>query len=568
MRKFSVLTRSTRKNIRNLHQSTPYLHGKSKPILSEVDSQLEPSVPYLGQFTTSGIGRKVYVESYGCQMNFADTEIVYSIMKQAGYGVASTVDDADVVFLNTCAIRDKAEQKIWNRLNELKSSKKKRNSTNPFKVGVLGCMAERLKEQLLESEKMVDLVAGPDAYRDLPRLLSVVDSNKDGKSKAINVMLSQDETYADITPVRTDQNGVSAYISIMRGCNNMCTYCIVPFTRGRERSRPAKTIEQEVRHLSEQGYKEIILLGQNVNSYNDTSESTDTSELSDASIVDGFKTVYKTPKVGVSFTELVSRISKIDPEIRIRFTSPHPKDFPDDLLLLIRDSPNVCKSLHIPAQSGSTTVLERMRRGYTREAYMNLINRVREIIPDVTLSSDFISGFCGETEQDHQDTLSLMREVGYDFAFMFAYSMREKTPAHRKLQDDVPEDVKKQRLAEVIDTFYKGLATKNEKEIGNLHLVLVEGTSRKSDADLAGRSDTNKKVVFSQRMIPDLRFNPPTESIPSPGDYVIVKITSSSGVALIGEPVAITTQSKRQIDLENITNDIKCQNSTNKLHEI
>lgn len=491
-------------------------------------------VPYLDHDPSQyGEGRKVFIESYGCQMNFADTEIVYSILLKSGYAKTENVDEADIIFLNTCAIRDHAEHKIWSRLGQLRAVKQKEKKN--LIVGVLGCMAERLKEQLLEREKLVDLVAGPDAYRDLPRLLTTVEHG----DKALNVILSQDETYADITPVRVNSNGVSAYVSIMRGCNNMCTYCIVPFTRGRERSRPVASIVEEIRQLSQQGFKEVILLGQNVNSYNDMSELQSMDDLKEVEYAKGFKTVYKKPKVGLTFTHLMDQVSQVDPEMRVRFTSPHPKDFPDDLLHLIKERPNLCASLHIPAQSGSTENLERMRRGYTREAYIELIHRIREILPDVTISSDFISGFCGETHHDHLDTISLMELVEYDQAFMFAYSMREKTPAHRRLKDDVPEEIKKQRLAEVIDTFMRILKQKNQKEIGKRYLVLVEGTSKRSPDEWLSRNDGNKKVVFNNSKVPDLKGEGSYEV--GRGDYVLVEIEGTTGMTLTGRPIAKTT---------------------------
>lgn len=455
-------------------------------------------------------------------------------MVKSGFELAKESVDADVIFLNTCAIRENAEQKIWHRLAELKSVKTKRKKSKPLTIGVLGCMAERLKEVLLSSDKGVDVVAGPDAYRDLPSLLTQAKTG----AQVMNVMLSQDETYADVSPVRTNDDGVSAYVSIMRGCNNMCTYCIVPFTRGRERSRPVASIVKEIKELSQQGYKEVVLLGQNVNSYNDTSETT---ELKPAARAEGFETVYRVPQVGLDFTGLVDIISKIDPEIRIRFTSPHPKDFPDSLIDLIASRHNVCKSIHIPAQSGSTQVLEKMRRGYTSEAYLNLIKSIRAKIPDISLSSDFISGFCGETEEDHLMTIDLLKQVEFDEAFMFAYSSRDKTPAARKYVDDVDPEVKSRRLREVIDTFYPVLAKKNEREIGKYHLVLAEKEPRKpsDQKQLKGRSDTNKKVVFNASK-PILNLATGAWKEPAPGDYVIVKVTESTGVTLVGDAIAIT----------------------------
>jgi tRNA-N(6)-(isopentenyl)adenosine-37 thiotransferase enzyme MiaB len=484
--------------------------------------------------------QSVFIESYGCQMNFSDTEIVYSIMNTAGYPTSKTFEEADIIFLNTCAIRENAETKVWNRLDEIRSHRKKNKKLReiPLVVGVLGCMAERLKVKLLESDKLVDIVAGPDAYRDLPNLLQTADSG----SQAINVLLSQDETYADISPVRTNSNGVSAYVSIMRGCNNMCTYCIVPFTRGKERSRPADSIEREVIELSKNGFKEITLLGQNVNSYNDITQ--EGAEFHDAVTVEGFSTVYKAPKVGTDFTALLDRISKVDPNMRIRFTSPHPKDFKDDLLHLIAERPNISNCIHVPAQSGSSSVLERMRRGYTRNAYLDLIKRAREIIPGIALSSDFIAGFCEETEEEHQETLTLMKEVEFDDAFMFAYSLREKTPAHRKFKDDVPEEVKQRRLREIVDLFYSTQNKKNQKELGSIQLVLVEGTSKRSDEELKGRTDSNKKVLIPREHDLPIYHE---DGVPggarkmAPGDYVIVELISCTGVTFKAKPLAITS---------------------------
>eukprot|EP01129_Flabellula_baltica_P002718 TRINITY_DN1254_c0_g1_i1.p1 TRINITY_DN1254_c0_g1~~TRINITY_DN1254_c0_g1_i1.p1 ORF type:complete len:572 (+),score=134.95 TRINITY_DN1254_c0_g1_i1:275-1990(+) len=522
---------------------------------SQVEGELEEvvpnKVPYLDNSGSSQ--RSFFVETYGCQMNVADTEIVNSIMMKSGYNVSENADSADIVFLNTCAIREKAEDKIWQRLNELRKQKIKRRKTNPLTVGVLGCMAERLKTKILESDKLVDIVVGPDAYRDIPNLIADID---DGSVNAINVILSQDETYADITPVRVGSNGVSAFVSIMRGCNNMCTYCIVPFTRGRERSRPATSIENEIRELSALGYREVTLLGQNVNSYNDISSFDDSQELPAVPLPDGFKTVYKRPKMGVNFTELVDRVSQIDPNMRIRFTSPHPKDFPDDLIKLLKERPNVCNSIHIPVQSGSTTVLERMRRGYTREAYLNLIDRIRSISPDITLSSDFISGFCGETEEEHEDTVSLMKQVEYDIAFMFAYSLREKTPAHRKLEDDVPQDVKLRRLQEVNHTFFSIVKEKVKKEIGKEHLVLIENTSNKSESNFVGKTDNNRTVVFPKD--PLLNQLDGTTRVPQKGEYVCVTIKDVQGLTLHGEPHYITDiVTYHQSKTENTTPELK-----------
>jgi len=439
--------------------------------------------------------RTFYIETYGCQMNFADSEIVNSIMVENGMKPTDQPEGADVVFVNTCSIRDNAERKVWDRLKYFRSVKKAVNSD--MVIGVLGCMAERVRERFLEQEKLVDLVVGPDAYRSIPELLSEVN---DGR-KAVNVLLSLEETYADITPVRTTGNGISAFISVMRGCDNMCAFCVVPFTRGRERSRSIDSILEEVKMLSDEGYKEITLLGQNVNSYNDN---------------------------GRRFAELMDRASRINPKMRIRFSTSHPKDFPDDLLHVINNRPNICNYIHIPAQSGNTQVLERMRRPYTREDYLKLIDKMRTIIPGASLSTDIIAGFCGETEDEHQDTLSLLEEVRYDLAYMFAYSERERTLANRKYKDDVPEEIKKRRLNEIIKLQMQIQEENNREEVGKRHLILVEGTSKRSDDQLCGRTDTNKMVVFDKE---DYK----------PGEYVEVEITDSTSATLIGNPIRKTT---------------------------
>ena len=432
--------------------------------------------------------RTFYIETYGCQMNFSDTEIVNSILLDEGMKPVQEAKEADIIFINTCSIRDNAETKVWNRLREFRALKKE----NPdLTVGVLGCMAERIRENIIEKEHLVDLVVGPDAYRDLPQLLARVD---DGR-KAVNVLLSQEETYADITPVRTTGNGVSAFVTIMRGCDNMCAFCVVPFTRGRERSRPVGSILDELNALSSKGYREVTLLGQNVNSYN-----------------------YE----GTDFTRLMDLASQVDPEMRIRFSSPHPKDFPEPLLDLISERPNLCNYIHIPAQSGSDTVLERMRRPYTREQYLELVGKMRKIIPGVSLSTDIIAGFCDETEQEHEDTMSLMEKVRYDLAYMFAYSERERTLAHRRFEDNVPEKVKKRRLTEIIEQQMNIQEERNREEIGQRHLVLVEGTSKRSEQQLCGRTDTNKMVIFDRE---DYRK----------GEYVEVEITDCTSATLFGD---------------------------------
>ena len=427
-------------------------------------------------------------------MNFADSEIVNAILLEKGMNQVTEAELADIILVNTCSIRENAETKVWNRLKEFRGLKAQNKSLT---VGVLGCMAERIKDQIIEEEQLVDIVVGPDAYRDIPRLIEEVE---DGR-KAVNVLLSLEETYADIAPVRTTGNGVSAFISIMRGCDNMCSFCVVPFTRGRERSRPLESILNEIRQLSDQGYKEVTLLGQNVNSYKDGNHT---------------------------FSTLMDKASLLDPEMRFRFSSPHPKDFPDELLYLIAERPNLCNYIHIPAQAGSDSMLERMRRPYTRDQYLQLIEKMKGIIPGLSLSTDIIAGFCGETEEEHQQTLSLMREVEYDLAYMFAYSERERTLAYRKFEDDVPEEVKKRRLSEIISQQMSIQHRRNHDEIGQRHVVLVEGTSKRSEQQLSGRTDTNKIAVFDRKEF-------------EKGDYVEVEITGATSATLIAKPIAKTS---------------------------
>lgn len=438
--------------------------------------------------------KKFYIETYGCQMNFADSEIVNAILLEKGMNPVSDAELADIILVNTCSIRENAETKVWNRLKEFRGLKAQNKSLT---VGVLGCMAERIKDQIIEEEQLVDIVVGPDAYRDIPRLIEEVE---DGR-KAVNVLLSLEETYADIAPVRTTGNGVSAFVSIMRGCDNMCSFCVVPFTRGRERSRPLESILNEIRQLSDQGYKEVTLLGQNVNSYKDGNHT---------------------------FSTLMDKASLLDPEMRFRFSSPHPKDFPDELLYLIAERPNLCNYIHIPAQAGSDSMLERMRRPYTRDQYLQLIEKMKGIIPGLSLSTDIIAGFCGETEEEHQQTLSLMREVEYDLAYMFAYSERERTLAYRKFEDDVPQEVKKRRLSEIISQQMSIQHRRNHDEIGHRHVVLVEGTSKRSEQQMSGRTDTNKIAVFDRNNF-------------EKGDYVEVEITGATSATLIAKPIAKTS---------------------------
>lgn len=438
--------------------------------------------------------KSFYIETYGCQMNFADSEIVNAILLEKGMNPVSDAEFADIILVNTCSIRENAETKVWNRLKEFRGLKAQNKS---LMIGVLGCMAERIKDQIIEEEQLVDIVVGPDAYRDIPRLIEEVE---DGR-KAINVLLSLEETYADIAPVRTAGNGVSAFVSIMRGCDNMCSFCVVPFTRGRERSRPLESILKEIRQLSDQGCKEVTLLGQNVNSYKDGNHT---------------------------FSTLMDKASLLDPEMRFRFSSPHPKDFPDELLYLIAERPNLCNYIHIPAQAGSDSMLERMRRPYTRDQYLQLIEKMKGIIPGLSLSTDIIAGFCGETEEEHQHTLSLMREVEYNLAYMFAYSERERTLAYRKFEDDVPEEVKKCRLSEIISQQMSIQHRRNQNEIGQRHVVLVEGTSKRSEQQMSGRTDTNKVVVFDRNEF-------------KKGDYVEVEITGATSATLIAKPIAKTS---------------------------
>ncbi|CAH2092548.1 unnamed protein product [Euphydryas editha] len=492
-----------------------------------------PHIPYLPDNIQNISKRKVYFDVYGCQMNLNDTEIVWSILKNEGFEKTEIEEDADIFLVMTCAIREGAETKIWHRLDHLRGFKNRRaaskNRNKPVKIGILGCMAERLKEKLIEKEKSVDVVAGPDSYRDLPRLLALTENGQ----TAVNVLLSLDETYADVVPVRLNQDSISAFISIMRGCDNMCTYCIVPFTRGRERSRPVSSIVDEVRHLSDSGVKEVTLLGQNVNSYRDITEKT---EKNDTQLAEGFKTVYKHKKGGLRFADLLDKVSSVNPEMRIRFTAAHPKDFPDEVLQMISERPNICKLLHLPAQSGSSAVLERMRRGYTREAYLRLAERVRDVIPGVGLSTDMICGFCGETDEEFEETLSLMELVDYNVAFLFPYSMREKTTAYRRYKDDVPEPVKKERHHRMLELYRRKCQKLNDAEIGNIHLVLVEGVVPKT-GQILGRNEFYIKVLFDQTEIPSESGMRGVK----PGDYVGVRIVAAKCSSLSGVPLYHTS---------------------------
>lgn len=507
---------------------------KLKTNLQNLVQKEEEFIPYLPIESFHGQGRKVHFEIYGCQMNTNDTEVVWSILKSNGYTKCQDIKDADIVMIVTCAVREGAENKIWNRLNHLKSMKEKRTAkSGPLQITVLGCMAERLKQKLLEREKCVDVVAGPDSYKDLPRLLAI---SRHYQQSAINVILSLDETYADVMPVRINTDSPTAFVSIMRGCDNMCTYCIVPFTRGRERSRNLESIKLEILHLRDKGMKEVTLLGQNVNSYRDNTREIESPVYT----APGFKTVYKPKKGGLSFSVLLQEIAQTVPDIRIRFTSPHPKDFSEDVLRVIRDHPNVCKNLHLPAQSGNNNVLERMRRGYTREAYLKLVDTIRTYLPEVGLSSDFICGFCGETDEEFHDTINLIDQVRYNVAFLFAYSMREKTTAHRRYKDDVPINVKTERLQRMVKAFRQGATELHDRYKGREELILIEGKSKRSDDYVFGRNDANIKVIVPIKILPlSLGTKQETKEI-APGDFVATYIEETNSQVLKGKPLYIT----------------------------
>ncbi len=454
----------------------------------------------------SNNSKKLYLESYGCAMNFSDSEIIASILDKEGFDTTQDFKVADLIFLNTCAIRDNAEQRVRNRLNDFKQLKRKNPS---LIIGVLGCMAERLKSKLLEEEKLVDLVVGPDSYRDLPNLIETVE----GGQKAVNVLLSREETYADISPVRLDSNGITAFVSITRGCDNMCAFCVVPFTRGRERSREPETIVNEARDLFERGYKEVTLLGQNVNSYLWTGGGLKKDNPSEDEL-----------KNATTFAQLLEKVALINPDLRIRYSTSHPKDMGDDVLEIMAKYENICNYVHLPVQSGSSRVLEMMNRGYTREWYMDRINAIKRFMPDAGISTDTISGFCGETEEDHQETMSLMEWSGFDFSYMFKYSERPKTLAERKFKDDVDEATKSRRLAEIIEVQKQLSHKSNIRDLGKEFKVLIEGVSKKSADFLYGRNSQNKVIVFPKK---DLKK----------GDYATIKVTSCTSATLLGEAV-------------------------------
>ena len=461
----------------------------------------------LEQPQTEG-SRKLYIESYGCQMNFSDSEIVASILSKEGFSTTTSLEDADLVLVNTCSIREKAEQTVRKRLEHFNHAKKNKPS---MKVGVLGCMAERLKHQFLEEEKIVDMVVGPDAYKDLPNLVAEIDEGRD----AVNVILSKEETYGDVSPVRLNSNGVTAFVSITRGCDNMCTFCVVPFTRGRERSRDPKSILEEVEALAKQGYKEVTLLGQNVDSYlwyggGLKKDFDKASEMQKAT--------------AVNFAQLLSMVAKTHPHVRIRFSTSNPQDMTLDVIDAMAAHENICKYIHLPVQSGSNRILKKMNRLHTREEYMTLIDNILERIPDCAISQDMIAGFPTETEEDHQDTLSLMEYVKYDFGFMFAYSERPGTLAGRKFEDDIPEEVKKRRLNEIIAMQQKHSLYRTKQHLGKVEEVLIEGTSKKSEAHWMGRNTQNTVVVFEKGPY-------------KVGDYVDVRIEDCTSATLLGTPV-------------------------------
>jgi tRNA-2-methylthio-N6-dimethylallyladenosine synthase len=440
------------------------------------------------------VKKKLYIETYGCQMNFADSEVVVSILNDSGYKLTDTINNAELILINTCSIRENAEQRVWGRLDFIKNLKKKKPE---IVVGVIGCMAERLKEKLLETEKLVDIVVGPDAYRGLPLLIAEAETG----NKGVNVLLSREETYADISPVRMDKNGVTSFISIMRGCNNMCSYCVVPYVRGAERSRNPESITDEAADLFEKGYREVTLIGQNVDSY-----------------------VWKNDIQTIRFPELLEKVALIDPKLRVRFSTSHPKDMSDELLLTMIRYENICRHIHLPAQSGSSRILKLMNREYTREWYMNRITSIKRIIPDCSISTDMIAGFCTETEDDHKESLSLMEWAGFDFAYMFKYSERPGTKAARKYKDDVPEEIKASRLNEIISLQNKLSARSKKTDVGKIQEVLIEGTSKRSSDHLYGRNSQNKVVVFPK-------------GFSGKGEYVRVLIGKSTSATLIGRRI-------------------------------
>jgi tRNA-2-methylthio-N6-dimethylallyladenosine synthase len=486
---------------------------KELNILDQQEEQCE--VVKTSPDSNTGKGRKLYVESYGCQMNFSDSEIVTSIMQHEGFDTTSDFHDADVIFLNTCSIREKAEQTVRNRLAQFNAIKQRKPG---LLVGVLGCMAERLKSKLLEEEQIVDLVAGPDAYRDLPNLVKQVDEGE----RSVNTFLSREETYADISPVRLNSNGVTAFVSIMRGCDNMCSFCVVPFTRGRERSRDPYSIVQEASNLFEQGFREVTLLGQNVDSYKWSPEVNNKARLEKSGV-----------SQVVNFANLLEMVAQVHPDLRVRFSTSHPKDITDEVLHTMSRYENICKYIHLPAQSGNSRVLELMNRTYSREWYINRVDAIRQILgEDCGISSDMIAGFCSETEDEHQDTLSLMDYVRYDFSYMFYYSERPGTLAAKKYPDDIPLDIKKRRLQEIIAKQQAISLARNQRDVGKVFKVLIEGYSKRSQEHLQGRNSANKVVIFPRGTF-------------GKGQYVLVKVHECTAATLLGE---VVEEEKEQVN--------------------
>lgn len=476
-------------------------------IISEEEKTESCETAKVSVNTNTGKSRKLYIESYGCQMNFSDSEIVSSIMSENGFDTTSNFEEADVVFLNTCSIREKAETTVRRRLSQFNTVKRKKPE---MLIGVLGCMAERLKAKLLDEEKIVDLVAGPDAYRDLPSLVNQVDEGQ----KAVNTFLSREETYADISPVRLNSNGVTAFISIMRGCDNMCSFCVVPFTRGRERSRDPYSIVKEAQDLFDKGYKEVTLLGQNVDSYKWSPEVNNKAKLEKTEV-----------SQIVNFANLLEMVAKVNPKLRVRFSTSHPKDITDEVLHTMKRYDNICKYIHLPAQSGNSRILEMMNRTYDREWYINRVDAIKSILgEECGISSDMITGFCSETEEEHKDTLTLMDYVQYDFSYMFYYSERPGTLAEKKYEDDIPLDIKKRRLAEIITKQHVTSLSRNKLDIGKVHEVLIEGASKRSEVQLQGRNSANKVIIFDGEGH-------------KKGDYVHVLVKDCTHATLFGEIV-------------------------------
>jgi tRNA-2-methylthio-N6-dimethylallyladenosine synthase len=464
------------------------------------------------------VTKKLFLESYGCAMNYSDSEIIASIMQNEGFETTNDESNADLIFLNTCAIRDNAELKIWARLKSFRQAKRK----NPnLLVGVLGCMAERLKTKLLEQEKLVDIVVGPDSYRDLPNLVKHAESGQ----KAVNVLLSREETYAEISPVRLGSNGISAFVSIMRGCDNMCSFCVVPFTRGRERSRDPVSIIEETKNLIEDGFREITLLGQNVDSYlwSGGGQKKDLEDgIADAALKHELTEVEQ--EKFTTFADLLEMIAKLDSNLRVRFSTSNPRDMTDAVVKVMAKYENICKCIHLPIQSGNSRILEKMNRGYSCEDYMKIINSIRQIIPEISFSTDIITGFCSETEEDHRDTLSIMEWAGYDYAYMFKYSERPGTAAAKKFEDDIPEEIKSRRLSEIISLQSRLSHESNKKDLGKTFLVLADSISKRSDQHLSGRNTHNKVVIFPKGNY-------------KPGDYVTVMITDCTAGTLLGQAI-------------------------------